>query len=62
MIIVVLHIYNNIKSLGYNFCVIVFVIFLNLLIVSTRKNVVNSCKSNDLSLIVNYFIKLWQMF
>ena len=62
MIIVVSHIYiyiyNNIKSLGYNFCVIIFVTSLNLLIVSTRKNVVSSCKSNDLSLSVNYFIKL----
>ena len=59
MIIVVLHIYIIIlKVLRYNFCVIIFVTSLNLLIVKTRQKVVSSCKSNNLSLIVNYVIKL----
>ena len=68
MIIVVLHIYiyiyicvYNIKSLEiqlmcYNSC------SLNLSTVSTRENVVSSYKNDNLLLIVNYFIKLGQMF
>ena len=64
MITVVLHIYynNNIKVLGYNFCVIIFVTSLNLSMVSTRENVVSLCKSDDPLFIVNYFIKLWQRY
>ena len=51
----------NIKSLEiqfmcYNFC------SLNLSTVSTRQYVVSLCKNDDLLLIVNYFIKLGQMF
>ena len=68
MITVVLYIYiyiyiyvYNIKSLEiqlmcYNSC------SLNLSTVSTRENVVSSYKNGNLLLIVNYFIKLGQMF
>ena len=64
MITVVLHIYynNNIKSFRIQFCVIIFVTSLYLLMVSTRENVVSLCKSDDPSFIVNYFIKLWQRY
>ena len=39
----------------------IFVTTLNLSIVSTWEDIVSSSESDDPSLIVNYFVKLWQM-
>ena len=62
IIIVVLHIYNNIKNLGIQFEYLNFCYIFKCIDCEHQKKVVSSCQSNDLSLIVNYCIKLQQMF